>query len=211
MNLQTWVAFCTIAALNIFSPGPAILLAISNGATKGMLAALGQAPGNAVGLFIVSLISIIGVGAILAPSATAFTFVKLIGATYLIYLGVKQILSRNKGLGNKHSNKDKAQTNAGIFWQGFTIAVTNPKAILFFIALFPLFLDQSNNVVAQFFIMTLSFQAISIISLTGYAFLSRAAKSLFARKGFLKGFKTATGGLFIALGIGLLKVSSTQR
>lgn len=207
MNLQTWVAFCTIAALNIFSPGPAILLAISNGATKGMLAALCQALGNAVGLFVVSLISIIGVGAILAASATAFTFVKLIGATYLIYLGVKQILSRNKGL----SNKDKGQTNAGIFWQGFTIAVTNPKAILFFIALFPLFLDQSNNVVAQFFIMTLSFQAISIISLTGYAFLSRAAKSLFARKGFLKGFKTATGGLFITLGLGILKVSSTQR
>jgi len=211
MTLQTWLAFCTIAALNIFSPGPAILLAISNGATKGMLAALCQALGNAVGLFVVSLISIIGVGAILAASATAFTFVKLIGAAYLIYLGIKQILSRNKGLSGRNSNIDKEQSNAGIFWQGFTIAVTNPKAILFFIALFPLFLDQSGNVAAQFFIMTLSFQMISIISLTGYALLSRTAKSLFARQSFMKAFKTATGSLFIALGIGLLKVSSTQR
>lgn len=116
MTLQTWLAFCTIAALNIFSPGPAILLAISNGATRGMLAALCQALGNAAGLFVVSLISIIGVGAILAASATAFTFVKFIGAAYLIYLGIKQILSRSKGLSNERSSINKAQSNAGIFF-----------------------------------------------------------------------------------------------
>ncbi len=211
MTIQTWLAFCAVAAVNIFSPGPAILLAITNGATKGMLAALVQALGNALGLFVVSLASIIGVGALLAASATAFMVVKFIGAAYLIYLGFKQFRARNQPAFNPDATYNSAKSYGRTFSEGFMIAVTNPKAILFFIALFPLFLDQERSIAGQFIIMTISFQIISIISLTSYALLSRTAKSLFARPRFTKMFRTLTGGVFVSMGIGLLKVSAAQR
>ena len=211
MTFQTWLAFCAVAAINIFSPGPAILLAITNGATKGMFAAFVQALGNALGLFFVSLTSIVGIGALLATSATAFTLVKFAGAAYLIYLGIKQIRARTQPAFISQQAQSNQKTLASIFTEGFMIAITNPKAILFFIALFPLFLDQQANITGKFLIMTLSFQAISIISLASYALLSRTAKSLFARPRFTKIFRTVTGGLFISMGFGLLKVSATQR
>lgn len=210
MAFQTWLAFCAIAAINIFSPGPAILLAISNGATKGLFSAFCQALGNAIGLFVVSLVSIFGVGAILATSAMAFSIVKLAGATYLIFLGIKQIRSRNE-TAYLNANEQQTGSNTKVFLEGFTIAVTNPKAILFFIALFPLFLDQQRDIISQFLIMTTSFQVISIASLTGYALISRSAKKLFQRKSFMRRFKTVTGSIFIVLGLGLLKVSAAQR
>ena len=211
MTIQTWLAFCAVAAVNIFSPGPAILLAITNGATKGMLAAFVQALGNALGLFVVSLASIIGVGALLAASATAFMVVKFIGAAYLIYLGIKQFRARNEPAFNPDATHKNAKSYGRTISEGFMIAVTNPKAILFFIALFPLFLDQERSIAGQFIIMTISFQIISIISLTCYALLSRTAKSLFARPRFTKMFRTLTGGVFVSMGIGLLKVSAAQR
>ncbi|MGJ8529353.1 LysE family translocator [Maritalea sp.] len=132
MTIQTWLAFCAIAALNIFSPGPAILLAISNGATKGMFAALCQALGNALGMFFVSVASIIGVSAVLAASSTAFTIVKILGAAYLIYLGIKQIRSRNTSALGDPSKQKSERTYGAIFWEGFSIAITNPKAIQYF-------------------------------------------------------------------------------
>ena len=211
MTIHTWLAFCAVAAVNIFSPGPAILLAITNGATKGMLAAFVQALGNALGLFVVSLASIIGVGALLATSAKAFMVVKFIGAAYLIYLGIKQFRARNEPAFNPSATHNSAKSYGKTFSEGFMIAVTNPKAILFFIALFPLFLDQERSIAGQFIIMTISFQIISIISLTSYALLSRTAKSLFARPRFTKMFRTLTGGIFVSMGIGLLKVSAAQR
>ena len=220
MTIQTWLAFCAVAAVNIFSPGPAILLAITNGATKGMLAALlrrckPRLPfGNArLGALVcrLSLASIIGVGALLAASATAFMVVKFIGAAYLIYLGIKQFRARNEPAFNPSATHNSAKSYGRTFSEGFMIAVTNPKAILFFIALFPLFLDQERSIAGQFIIMTISFQIISIISLTSYALLSRTAKSLFARPRFTKMFRTLTGGVFVSMGIGLLKVSAAQR
>src|SRR3990167_4353267 len=90
MHLSNWLAFCGVAFLVTFSPGPGVLLAISNAMAHGKRDWVASSLGNATGLFIISGVAMAGMGAILAVSALAFTVLKGVGALYLVYLGIRQ-------------------------------------------------------------------------------------------------------------------------
>ena len=96
MNIDTLLIYVFVSFFYIISPGPAVFLAIYNGAVNGVKCVVVSALGNIIGLMLLSTLSITGLSAILLASATLFMAVKIIGACYLIYLGIKQIQSSNK-------------------------------------------------------------------------------------------------------------------
>ncbi len=209
MNLDIYIMYFFVAFFYIISPGPAIFLAIANGLTHNMKAVAISSFANILGLFVLSSISISGLGIILTTSATLFMGVKIIGAFYLLYLGIKQF----KNVGKSKLIDEKAQikkTNQEIFFESFFLAVTNPKPIMFFIALFPQFLNTSYAIMPQFFILTFTFMFISFCSLCCYGYISKNAKKYLSDQNKMAWFHKITGGLFILMGIGLLQLKRVQ-
>ena len=209
MTLEAWVIFSTAAFLNIISPGPAILLAISNGVSLGLRAVIISAIGNMIGLFILSTVSMFGLGLILQTSALLFTLLKVLGATYLIYLGVKKFRSNDIFFVDSDTQIPFEKIDYfKKFKEAFIIAVTNPKAILFFVAFFPIFLDINSPPLSQFIIMTLTFMGISFASLVTYGYIAKSARHWFKNTSVVKIFHRVTGGIFIGFGVALLQVKS---
>jgi homoserine/homoserine lactone efflux protein len=205
MPFSTWLLFCGVALLATFSPGPGVLLAISNAMAVGPRHTMFSSLGNAAGLFIVSGAATAGMGALLAVSASAFLVVKLIGAGYLIYLGIKQWRSAPTRL-DAAPSANQPTTPARLFLQGMGVAVTNPKAILFFTALFPQFLTPGHSLLLQTLLLTLTFTVLALVSHAIYVGLFRSLRRFLTEARHLRLFNRISGGLFVLLGLSLLKL-----
>jgi homoserine/homoserine lactone efflux protein len=207
MTLSNWLIFSGVALLTTFSPGPAVLLAISNSVAKGPRRALICSLGNALGLFIVSGVSMAGMGVVLATSASAFMLLKIAGAGYLIYLGVKQWRNQSSAFCAVPS---APTPNAAwrLFGQGISVALTNPKGILFFSALLPQFLTPEASLLEQFLVLTTSFSVCALISHTFYALLAHKLRNQFDSPWRVRLFNRLSGGLFVLLGLGLLRLQN---
>lgn len=208
MGISSWLLFIAVAIAAVASPGPAILLAISNSIRFGLSKVLLSSLGNISGLFLLSLAAIFGLGAIIKTSTTLFLIVKVIGAGYLIYLGVKQWRTKSNFFDEAtlQSSFEKSKSAKRHYLEGFFIAMTNPKAILFFTALFPQFLNTQESLSIQFFIMTLTLMAMSFIALMTYGLLASKAKRWFAEGERTKWFNRVLGSVFISIGIGVLQL-----
>ncbi len=211
MNLDILILYSFVSFFYVISPGPAVFLALTNGLTYDMKIVATSSFANILGLFLLSAVSISGLGAILTTSATLFMIVKIIGAGYLIYLGIKQFKSASF-LKNNHLNKVsiKQKSLRSVFYESFILAATNPKPIIFFIALFPQFLNINSAILPQFFIMTGIFMIFSFISLCTYGFIAKSAKDWLKNQEIMMWFHKITGGIFIALGVSLLQLKNTQ-
>ncbi|MDN2676053.1 LysE family transporter [Janthinobacterium sp. SUN033] len=210
MHLSNWLLFCSVALLVTFSPGPAVLLAISNAIAVGPRRAMISSMGNGFGLFIISGVAMAGMGVVLATSATAFMLLKLAGALYLVFLGIKQWRSKTSVVADAPVASGAANPNTfwKLFRQGLTVALTNPKAILFFSALFPQFITPGEPVAIQFTVLTTSFVACAMLAHLFYANLARLLKTQLATPGRAKLFNRITGGAFVLLGLSLLRLRS---
>jgi len=139
MPLETWLMFVLVATLPAMSPGPAVLLAISNALRFGAGATAISALGNSLGLFILSFAVAYGLDALLARSALLFTALKFAGGLYLAWLGIKLI--RNKAAFDlPEVGSTRAKSPSGLFLEALLVALTNPKAVLLLAALMPHFL-----------------------------------------------------------------------
>lgn len=207
MDLTPWLLFCALALVTAFSPGPAVLLAVTNSATLGMRKALLSSAGNAAGVFLVSATAMLGLGALLKTSAWLFGALKIMGAAYLIYLGIRQWRSR-ANIFDRTANiaAVKEQTPARLFLQGLLVAATNPKSILFFTALLPQFMNPAAPVSHQFFVLTLTFAACTIVSHFFYVALARGMSRWFAHENRALWFNRIAGAAFAALGVGVLRL-----
>ena len=167
--------------------------------------------GNVAALFILSAISIAGVGSFILMSAKWFMAIKIAGALYLAYLGIQKIrtLGRNP-LAGLESTKSKQKTYLAYFIEAFMVAITNPKPILFFVAIFPQFLNLSSPILPQFFIMTSIFMVISFVSLFTYGYSGKAMKKVFSNEGRMKWFHRVTGGIFISMSVALLQLKAAN-
>ncbi|MCK4508577.1 MAG: LysE family translocator [Desulfuromonadales bacterium] len=211
MDYDLLLMYSVVSFFYIISPGPAIFLAISNGMTTNMKIVALSSLGNIFGLFLLSVIAISGLGALLAASSTLFMITKLFGASYLIYLGIRQFRNGKEQLLPGAENTNQAnQRYLSSFKEGFFLASTNPKPILFFTALFPQFIDIETSIIPQFFIMTAIFMLFSFVSLFSYGFISKTAKHFLTNQNNITWFHRVTGGLLISMGVGLLKLKSTQ-
>jgi threonine/homoserine/homoserine lactone efflux protein len=209
MTWSNWLVFAGVSIFMAFAPGPAVLLAVSNSVLVGPGRAMLGSLGNALGLFLVSAVAMAGLGVVLSASAAAFLTLKLAGAGYLIYLGIKQWRNGANGFGDA----DQAQTTGvrgslKLFLNGVTVAVTNPKAILFFTALFPQFLVADAPATEQFLVLTATFAGCSVMSHIFYVMLARGLKRSFADARRVRLFNRISGGAFVVLGLGLLRLRS---
>lgn len=202
MTPAAWSLFCALSLVTAFTPGPAVLLAVSNAATLGARRALLSSAGNAAGVFVVAITALLGLGALLQAPATAFTLLKVGGAVYLVHLGIRQWRSPAP-LASKAPSISADGDAWRLFGQGVLVAATNPKSILFFTALLPQFMQPQSPFWRQGLLLTATFAACTVLSHLCYV---AAARHLRRWLGEARGrwWQRASGALFIGLGLGLL-------
>lgn len=212
MELTTWLLFVAVAIVAIIAPGPGILLAISNSIRFGISKVLLSSLGNICGLLLLSTVAIFGLGEVLKTSTNLFLIIKFIGASYLIYLGVRQWRSTNDFFEKSKVSSDSQteKSNKRFFIEGLLIAITNPKAILFFTALFPQFINTEIVLLPQFLIMMSTFMTMSFLILVSYGLLAFRAKRWFSTGQKAKWFNRTLGSLFVMIGIGLLQLKAVE-
>jgi homoserine/homoserine lactone efflux protein len=206
MALTHWLFFCGVSLLMCFTPGPAVLLAVSNSIDVGAKRTVFSSVGSSAGIFVVSGLAMIGMGAILATSANAFLVMKVVGAIYLIWLGMKRWRSNEALISNdadQATTQRRERKNWQLVAQGLGVSLTNPKAILFFSALFPQFIVPDMPLFTQYLLLTSTFAICALISHAFYVVLISLVKKHVAARAKL--FNRIVGGTFIALGLGLLK------
>lgn len=204
MSLTTWLLFLAVAAISILSPGPAFLVAIRNGMSSGVRRVAVSSLGNIVGLFVVAGTAVLGLGVVLETSEWLFTALKFFGAGYLIYLGIRQWRSRESLAMADITAPARSVTY--VFGEGLLVALSNPKAILFFTALFPQFLDTGVPLWPQFTIMVGTFMALSFCTLVIYGGLARRIAGLFGSARRVRWLNRIVGSAFIGLGVALLRL-----
>ncbi|MNG81147.1 Homoserine/homoserine lactone efflux protein [compost metagenome] len=208
MDSHSILAFTLVAAIAIASPGPATLMAINNSLSHGPRSAVWSSLGNGTGLFCLSAAAMLGLGALLASSEMLFNAVKVLGAGYLFYLGVRQLMKKGPMLdaGGEAGMGKARPTPLKLYKSAFLTAVTNPKATMFFTALFPQFIDQSAALLPQFLILTGIFVALSLLSLSLYAALASRAKGVLTRPALSKWVSRVVGTTFIGFGAAILSM-----
>ncbi len=174
MSLESWFLFASIALFTALTPGPAVLLVTTHSLRFGPWWALVTIAGNVSGLFVLSMASVLGLSAILLYSSVGLTSVKFIGAIYLLYLGFKLWRTGFSSV-PVGAPKTQAASFLKLYSRGLLIALTNPKAIAFTMALFPQFLDTAEALGWQFALLLSTFMTASLLCLLGYAFLSHRA------------------------------------
>lgn len=156
--MNGYLTYLLIASLMIASPGPGVVFSICNSLRYGFRGTAPGVAGVATGNFLVALASATSIGAALGSSPTAYAVAKLVGALYLIYLGIKMLFSKSIELRNdSEKNQTHGHTSFTRFKEGMTLTLSNPKAVLFFVALFPQFIDSTRSYIPQFLLLSLTF------------------------------------------------------
>lgn len=201
MTLDSWLLFCITEAILCFTPGPAVLLVVSqslsSGARAGLLASLGILAANTF-YFVLSGTS---VGAILLASWELFTVVKWIGAGYLVWLGLKMIFSRTGTAASVDAATGRRRLDS--FTNGLVTQGANPKALIFFTALLPQFIDPRSAVAGQVLILGISSIVIELGVLGMYVVACHSARGMVRRPRVAAMLDRAGGVLLIGAGAGL--------
>ena len=185
-------------------PGPSMLLALTHGVQFGIRKTLISAMGNVAVTLVQSTISIVGLGAILMTSRPLFVTIKWVGVIYLFYMGIKLILSKNQNF-NVEQNEENLKTSSSkkLFIQSMLVTAANPKAILFFTAIFPQFVDIESTLLIHSLLLLGIVCLIAFICFMIYAIGGEKLFSLLARTGIAKYVGKIFGVSFIGAGIGL--------
>lgn len=206
MSIETWLAFVAASTILLVIPGPTILLVISYALGQGWRAALPISIGVALGDFTAMTLSMLGVGALLATSATLFTVLKLVGAAYLIWLGAK--LWRAGGALSAEARTETSSAFSMIA-HAWLVTALNPKGITFFVAFLPQFLDPAGDVLRQMLILGATFLALAFANALGYGLLAARAGAMARNRSAISLFNKIGGSLLIGAGVAAATVRMT--
>ncbi|MEU3496827.1 LysE family translocator [Kitasatospora cineracea] len=196
------LAFAAMSSLLIVIPGPSVLFVIGRALAQGRRAALTTVAGNTTGAYALVVAVAFGVGAVVERSVLLFTLLKLAGAAYLVFLGVRAWPERGS-LRAAFSAAGAARSGLRTFWEGFTVGVTNPKTIVFFAAVLPQFVDRGQGrVPAQMLLLGLVFNLIAVVSDMAWGLVAATARDWFARSPQRLSLVGGVGGIaMIGLGV----------
>ncbi len=200
LNFDRLPLFIFASIVLLLTPGPAVLYIIARSVDQGRTAGLVSVLSVEVGNFFHAVAAALGLSALLLSSAMAFSIVKYLGAAYLIYLGVRKLLTKSDGA---HETHVKPESLGRIFTQGVTVAVLNPKTALFFLAFLPQFVDHTKGPVAlQLLALGTLFVLMAIVSDGMYALLASSAGNwLKSHRQVWVLERYAAGLLYIGLGL----------
>jgi homoserine/homoserine lactone efflux protein len=200
MALDTWLIYLLAAVGLSLSPGPNGLLALTHGALHGRKMALYTIGGGALGFVVIIALSMFGIGALLQSSLVWLTVLKWLGGAYLVWLGIQ--VWRASPIGLELSSGDATpRGGASMFRQGALSALTNPKALLFFAAFLPQFIDPARSLWLQFAIMAGTFAVVEVATELLIAAFAQRISPWLKRVG--RRFNQACGGVFMAIGVAL--------
>ena len=198
--MKLYPLFLLMAAVTVFSPGPGVVMTLTNSLRHGLRGAFGGILGVSFGALVVAAISATGLGVILATSAVAFTTLKLMGAAYLVYLGVK--LWRAPAIPFKEAPLREAGFRRR-FFEGLSLQLTNPKAIFFFLSVFPQFIDRSMDYAAQFTVLVLTYSSLVVVIHSIYAMSAERTKRWLTSEKGGRAINKAGGATFVFFGAAL--------
>lgn len=200
MDLSLWMTFVAATIMLLIIPGPTIVLVLTYALTQGRRVAVASAAGVALGDFIAMTASLVGLGAVVMASATAFTALKWIGAAYLVWMGIGMI--RSAGSTKAIQIEDAPQLSAGaVFRNACIVTALNPKGIVFFIAFVPQFINTQAALAPQFTILIATFVGLAAANVMIYALLADRLRVTIRKPAVLAWMTRIGGGVLIAMGV----------
>jgi threonine/homoserine/homoserine lactone efflux protein len=206
MLLSTWLLYVAAVFVLTVTPGPSVLMCVSTAVNLGPRKALITSLGSTSAIVGLMTLSALGLGALLAASETLFTALKWAGAAYLAYLGVRALLAPASDI---QVAGGAVAGGRRLFAQGFLVGLSNPKALLFFGALFPQFLNPAAPQLPQFLVLGATFVFFELGWLTVYALTAARAQRWLQQPQRARQFNRLTGAVFL-LAAGLLATSKRQ-
>jgi threonine/homoserine/homoserine lactone efflux protein len=197
MTFESWAAFTAASAVLLIIPGPTVLLVVSYALGQGWRTVLPMTVGVALGDFTAMTLSMLGLGALLATSATLFTILKWLGAAYLVYLGIR--LWRAGGTLDAAPRTD-AVSAARMLGHAWLVTALNPKSITFFVAFLPAFLDPNADFLTQMVVFETTFLVLAFANAFGYALVAARARGFVANPRAIGVVNKVGGGLLIGAG-----------
>lgn len=195
------LAWALISFALIIVPGPNVLFVISRSLMLGRTAGVGTALGGQAGVYVQVTAVAFGIGTLVERSVALFSVIKFVGAAYVIYLGV-QALRHRQSLAAALEGPAEKKTLRRILRDGFVVGISNPKAIVFFVAVLPQFVDRSaGDVPAQMLLLGAVFMAIAVLCDSTWALAASMARVWLARSPRRLELVGGTGGL-VMIGIG---------
>ncbi|GAB2898817.1 LysE family translocator [Paralcaligenes sp. KSB-10] len=208
MILETWLALAATSAVLLFIPGPTVLLMVSYALGQGWRPVLPLVAGILLGDVTAMTLSLLGVGALLAASATLFTVLKWTGAAYLAWLGLKLW----KASGTLEARPcTEASSSARMFGHGWIVTALNPKSVTFFIAFLPQFFDHRSAFLPQLLITEATFLTLAFCSLITYTFIATRARRFMHNAKTISAINKTSGTLLIAAAVASATLQTTAR
>jgi threonine/homoserine/homoserine lactone efflux protein len=202
MSFELWLAFVAASVILLAIPGPTVLLVISYALGHGRKAARATVAGVALGDFTAMTASMLGLGVLLATSATLFTALKWIGAAYLIYLGVK-LWRAPVSIGEASPDAEDLpkERPLRIFLHTYVVTALNPKSIIFFVAFLPQFMNPAQPWLPQMLIFETTFLVLATLNATFYALLASMARKSIRKPSVQRTVNRVGGSLMIGAGV----------
>ena len=195
MDFEIWLDYASTVVVFMLTPGPSHILMLSNSISNGFSKSVATAAGDLSANFLQMLCASIGLVGLLMQFQHAFTIIKWAGVAYLLYMGYRLITSHRSAIQSGETRSRKA-----LYWQGFITSAANPKAVIFFAALFPQFISTTQPLLPQFMALSLTYLVIDGLFLCSYG---KFADSFAARLGSRVGqhLNQISGGLLILVAI----------
>ena len=199
MEFHNWLLYLAASLGLSLSPGPNGLLALTHGALHGRRKALFTISGGVLGFVILIALSMFGIGTLLQASIVWLTVLKWVGGAYLVWLGIQ--VWRSPPMEVHVTDGDDGRPGWSLFKDGLLSALSNPKALLFFAAFLPQFIDPNRNLVIQFAVMAATFGTIEFLYELAVAKAAHRIGGFLRRVG--KRFNRVCGGIFISIGVAM--------
>jgi len=204
MSFHTWFLFATAYLVTTISPGPNVLLVIRNTVRFGGRGTAATIAGNLLAQLVVVLLVALGVGAVLAAMPPLFLAMKVLGAVYLMVLGLKQLRSRKPKAAAVNALPTYPLDRRKVFREALLVSGSNPKTLIFLSAFMPQFITHDQPLAAQFIVMYLTVACIVALVHTIYSFGVRRIHNGLGTNRWIEALKRCSGLVFFGLGIKLL-------